>query len=129
MSGPQPTSRPSHAKGGNMRGNRSLIGALMALAAMSAGCHQCWCGNPCDPYCACQGRVAYNLPPSDRLMEPGPGVGGPGPGVIPPVDPNMGMGAMGGMYDGAVMPASYMGGGPGGPGCGCAGPCGPTSVD
>jgi hypothetical protein len=33
----------------------------------------------------CQGRLAYNLPPSPRLMEPGPGVGGPGPGVIPPV--------------------------------------------
>jgi hypothetical protein len=26
----------------------------------------------------------YNLPPAHRLMEPGPGVGGPGPGVIPP---------------------------------------------
>ena len=32
-----------------------------------------------------QGRLAYNLPPAERLMEPGPGVGGPGPGVIPPV--------------------------------------------
>jgi hypothetical protein len=31
----------------------------------------------------CQGRLAYNLPPSSRLMQPGPGVGGPGPGVIP----------------------------------------------
>ncbi len=29
-------------------------------------------------------KMAYNLPPSQQLMEPGPGVGGPGPGVIPP---------------------------------------------
>src|SRR5262245_3381189 len=30
---------------------------------------------------------AYNLPPSQQLMEPGPGVGGPGPGVLPPTLP------------------------------------------
>jgi len=29
-------------------------------------------------------RIAHNLPPSQRLMEPGPGVGGPGPGVLMP---------------------------------------------
>ncbi len=29
-------------------------------------------------------RRAYNLPPAQRLMEPGPGVGGPGPGVLHP---------------------------------------------
>ena len=38
----------------------------------------------------------HNLPPSHRLMHPGPGVGGPGPGVlpppIPPAPPGMGMG-------------------------------------
>jgi hypothetical protein len=33
----------------------------------------------------CVSPVGYNLPPAERLMEPGPGVGGPGPGVIPPV--------------------------------------------
>jgi hypothetical protein len=27
---------------------------------------------------------AYNLPPASTLLEPGPGVGGPGPGVLPP---------------------------------------------
>ena len=27
-------------------------------------------------------RVAHNLPPAQMLMEPGPGVGGPGPGVL-----------------------------------------------
>lgn len=30
---------------------------------------------------------AHNLPPAQRLMEPGPGVGGPGPGVIAPAPP------------------------------------------
>ncbi|MEO1973588.1 MAG: hypothetical protein ABGX07_18645, partial [Pirellulaceae bacterium] len=33
----------------------------------------------------CASPVGHNLPPAQRLMEPGPGVGGPGPGVIPPV--------------------------------------------
>jgi hypothetical protein len=27
---------------------------------------------------------AHNLPPAQQLLEPGPGVGGPGPGVLPP---------------------------------------------
>ncbi|WP_145062146.1 hypothetical protein [Adhaeretor mobilis] len=60
------------------------------------------------------GRVAHNLPPSQRLMEPGPGVGGPGPGVI---GPGGGMPASSSMMRAAAM------GGPGGPG----GPamCGP----
>lgn len=35
----------------------------------------------------CGGRFAYNLPPAQQLVEPGPGVGGPGPGVIPPASP------------------------------------------
>jgi len=30
---------------------------------------------------------AFNLPPAAQLMEPGPGVGGPGPGVLPPTLP------------------------------------------
>ena len=29
----------------------------------------------------------HNLPPAAMLMEPGPGVGGPGPGVLPPALP------------------------------------------
>ncbi|MEM9364602.1 MAG: hypothetical protein AAGD07_01315 [Planctomycetota bacterium] len=28
--------------------------------------------------------VRHNLPPEQRMMQPGPGVGGPGPGVVPP---------------------------------------------
>jgi hypothetical protein len=31
----------------------------------------------------CVSPVGHNLPPAQQLMEPGPGVGGPGPGVIP----------------------------------------------
>ncbi|RMF44197.1 MAG: hypothetical protein D6753_03240 [Planctomycetota bacterium] len=53
--------------------------------------------------------VRHNLPPAQRLLEPGPGVGGPGPGVMAP----------------AVVPASATMGG-GGPvvGAGC-----PTCMD
>ena len=52
----------------------------------------------------CMGRVAHNLPPSERLMEPGPGVGGPGPGVIRPMSAAMPGGQ-------GIAPAMY------GPGC------------
>ncbi|MEN0111208.1 MAG: hypothetical protein AAF805_10855 [Planctomycetota bacterium] len=37
----------------------------------------------CVASVGCGGRLAYNLPPSNQLMHPGPGVGGPGPGVLP----------------------------------------------
>jgi hypothetical protein len=62
----------------------------------------------------CLGRVAHNLPPSQRLLEPGPGVGGPGPGVIQPASFSMPLGPGGGM--------GGMGGGACGPGGG--GMCG-----
>jgi len=51
-----------------------------------------------------RGRIAHNLPPAQRLMEPGPGVGGPGPGVLGP------------MATRGIRPAGAMGGAPGGPG-------------
>lgn len=63
------------------------------------------------------GKAAYNLPPAQRLLEPGPGVGGPGPGVIQPAGAMMPMGPMG-----------PIGGGPMGPGggyCGGGGPIAP----
>jgi hypothetical protein len=65
----------------------------------------------------CVGRVAHNLPPAQRLLEPGPGVGGPGPGVLQPASALMGgMGPMGPM-------------GPGGPGmCGPGGPGGVCGI-
>ncbi|MCO6047714.1 hypothetical protein NG895_27740 [Aeoliella sp. ICT_H6.2] len=66
-------------------------------------------------------KMAHNLPPAQQLMEPGPGVGGPGPGVIPvPGQYGMGgmggMGAMGGMGPGGAMGPGGMGPG-GGMGC------------
>lgn len=35
----------------------------------------------------CAFPKAHNLPPAQQLLEPGPGVGGPGPGVLPPALP------------------------------------------
>ncbi len=67
--------------------------------------------------------VRHNLPPAQRLLEPGPGVGGPGPGVlgggdVRPAAAEMAMGGMGGMGggmgDGCV--ACSGGGGGGNPG-------------
>ena len=61
---------------------RFALGVLAAVAsAYSVGCTP----------------VRHNLPPAERLMEPGPGVGGPGPGVLAPETvpvgaPGMGMG-------------------------------------
>lgn len=58
--------------------------------------------------------VRHNLPPEQRLLEPGPGVGGPGPGVLgpPPMAPNMmGGGMMGGGMMGGPMGGPMMGGG------------------
>lgn len=61
---------------------------MVAIAAAMTGCGATGGG--------------YNLPPASRLMEPGPGVGGPGPGVINMPTPG-------------IQPASYaapmMGGG------------------
>jgi len=55
----------------------------------------------------CQGQQrAFNLPPAQRLMEPGPGVGGPGPGVLMHGSPRP--------PSGGVNPAMAMGGMPGG---------------
>ena len=48
--------------------------------------------------------VRHNLPPAQRLLEPGPGVGGPGPGVLTPDVVGAG-GGMGMEMDGAVVGA------------------------
>ncbi len=81
-----------------MRVERALVGILCVAAATATGCGG--------------GKLAYNLPPAARLMEPGPGVGGPGPGVIPPAG-----GPYGGMYGGGInrFGAAGMGGAMGGP--------------
>jgi hypothetical protein len=60
--------------------------------------------------------VRHNLPPEQRLLEPGPGVGGPGPGVLGP--PAMAPGMMGsammgaGGLMGSAMPPGAIGAGP-----------------
>ncbi|MEX2170611.1 MAG: hypothetical protein WD851_14950 [Pirellulales bacterium] len=87
---------------------RTFISSTLATAMLAAlGC--------------CHGELAYNTPPAQQLMQPGPGVGGPGPGVIPVGNQMLGYGA----GTGGVVPASYSGAG--GPGCGPGGPggCGP----
>ncbi len=67
---------------------------LATLAVAAAGCF-----TGCTP-------VRHNLPPAQRLLEPGPGVGGPGPGVLSPeVIPANGTGMQGG-----VVPAGCIGG-------------------
>ncbi|QDU55874.1 hypothetical protein Pan181_20710 [Aeoliella mucimassa] len=69
-------------------------------------------------------KMGYNLPPSQQLMEPGPGVGGPGPGVIPaPGQVGVG-GNMGAMQASYVEDAAYCQ--PSGGACyaGCPAPAG-----
>ncbi len=83
-----------------MRVERTLVGLLFAAIVAAPGC----------------GRLAYNLPPAQRILEPGPGVGGPGPGVIPPAGYGMYGAGVGRFGDGA---GSYMGGGGGAGGCNC----------
>ena len=81
----------------------------------------------CAGSVGCVGRVAHNLPPAQRLLEPGPGVGGPGPGVIQPASATMGIGPMGPM--GPMGPGCMPGmGGMGAPGCLALGAGGTSQV-
>ena len=73
-----------------MKARLSWCGCLMATLLTAFGCST---------------YKSHNLPPAQRLMEPGPGVGGPGPGVM----------MMGGIGSPGGPP------GPGGPGCGPGG--------
>lgn len=68
------------APGEKMSTRFTLAVALAALAISAAGCHL----TPSPPH------FGFNAPPANRILEPGPGVGGPGPGVIPPVMPGAG---------------------------------------
>lgn len=89
---------------------------FLTLAMLALGCLS-----------GCASTARHNIPPAQRLLEPGPGVGGPGPGVMGPELGAMGgpsMGPGGPMSPGQVMPASYncgqcaqgmpLAGGPGG---------------
>ncbi|WP_153556994.1 hypothetical protein [Roseimaritima sediminicola] len=65
------------------------LSLCLAAAVLAAGCTP----------------VRHNLPPEQRLLEPGPGVGGPGPGVLgPPAMAPPGAGMMGAGMMGAGMP-------------------------
>lgn len=64
---------------------------FLSLAMAAAGC-----------FSGCASTARHNLPPAQRLLEPGPGVGGPGPGVMGAeiasmAGPGMGMDMSGGM--------------------------------
>lgn len=76
-----------------MRVQKLITNSLLAVAVTAVGCG---------------GRLAYNLPPAQRLMHPGPGVGGPGPGVIPPATGMASPGAPA-MYGPGGTPPSYNG--------------------
>ncbi|MCA9239106.1 MAG: hypothetical protein KDA37_02850, partial [Planctomycetales bacterium] len=52
-----------------------LLLSTIAAAVLAAGGCSCGPGGCMQP--------AHNAPPAAQLMHPGPGVGGPGPGVIP----------------------------------------------
>lgn len=56
---------------------RKYLGVMAALGMMVTAVQ------PSDASDPIRGRQ-HNMPPASRLMEPGPMVGGPGPGVIPP---------------------------------------------
>ncbi len=95
---------------------RMRVFLTLALAAAS-----CFTG--------CASTARHNLPPAQRLLEPGPGVGGPGPGVMGAeiagmAGPGLAMASGGGM---AAGPGGAIAGGPNSPvvqaayQCGCAG--------
>ncbi|QDV27694.1 hypothetical protein [Aureliella helgolandensis] len=61
---------------------------FLALAAVATGC-----------FTGCT-TARHNMPPAQRMLEPGPGVGGPGPGVL---GQGMPAGGMGGVVTAAAM--------------------------
>jgi len=55
-----------------MKVRLTLVGISLAVGLTALGCAF---------------PVQHNIPPAAQIMEPGPGVGGPGPGVLPPTLP------------------------------------------
>jgi hypothetical protein len=86
---------------------------FLTLAMLALGCLS-----------GCASTARHNLPPAQRLLEPGPGVGGPGPGVMGPELAAMagpGIGPDGSMGASGVAPAGYGGVVPAGFQCGDCG--------
>ena len=66
-------------RGENMSVRLTLGTLMLTLAIAASGCSV--------PVHSGGMSAAHNLPPAQMLAHPGPGVGGPGPGVIPNVPP------------------------------------------
>ena len=83
----------------NSRGNRMKMRnyyGLMAALGLGAPCLLSQCSLLSNAQAGDHG-VRHNMPPASRMMEPGPMVGGPGPGVLLPETipvPGYGAGAM-----------------------------------
>ena len=78
----------NRGRGKRMRRPVTRLTLLAAAAAMAT--------SGCVP-------IRHNLPPEQRLLEPGPGVGGPGPGVLGPGMGGPGMGGPGMGMQGPMM--------------------------
>ena len=63
---PSFTRMANQGRGKRMRRSVTHLTLLAAAATLATGCVP----------------IRHNLPPEQRLLEPGPGVGGPGPGVL-----------------------------------------------
>src|SRR6185503_16023725 len=63
----------------NVRGDIMKIRLSLWILTAAVACTALGCAFP----------KAHNIPPAQQLLEPGPGVGGPGPGVLPPAMPPM----------------------------------------
>lgn len=74
---------------------------FLTLATVAMGC-----------LTGCTSTARHNIPPAQRLLEPGPGVGGPGPGVMGPEMASMAGPGMGfaDPSSGGVVPAGYTSG-------------------
>ena len=83
----------------NSRGNRMKMRnyyGLMAALGLGAPCLLSQCSLLSNAQAGDHGK-RHNMPPASRMMEPGPMVGGPGPGVLLPETipvPGYGAGAM-----------------------------------
>ncbi len=77
-----------------MKRKMTACALAATLLAGGAGCRNFytpWSRTSYSDNCPHPGGLRHNAPPPEMMMEPGPGVGGPGPGVLipPPMAPPM----------------------------------------